>query len=299
MKSARVAMAFGGTTLALACGARTALIVPVDASIDATDARDASRDRVVDVVHEDVAFPDHPLIGNCPDAGVTLIYLLGAQNELYSFYPPTLSFKNIGTIACSETSTPNSMAVTRSGIAFTNFHDGNMFQVSTLNAACKPTSYKPDQLSWTTYGMGYASAPDGGETLYISGATPPPAGLAAVDTMSFKATYVGTYQPTQPDICELTGTGAGELYGYCPKGMSSQLIQIDPATAKVLSSHPFSFGIGNAYAFAFWGGDFWIFHGSGTSTITKYDPMTKTESTAGAAPILIVGAGVSTCAPQT
>jgi hypothetical protein len=117
--------------------------------------------------------------------------------------------------------------------------------------------------------------------------------------MSFTATYVGTFLPTtEQSICELTGTGAGELYGYCPTGMGSHLIQIDPATAKVLSSHPFSFGIGSAYAFAFWGGDFWIFHGDGTSTITKYDPLTKTESTAGTAPILIVGAGVSTCAPQ-
>lgn len=297
-------MAFAATMLALACGARTALLVPEteDASIDATPdtARDASRDRAIDAVEEDVVFPDVPIISNCPDAGATLIYLLGDGNELYSFYPPTFSFTNIGTIGCTNTSTPNSMAVTRSGIAFANFQDGNMFEISTLNAACKPTPYKPKQLGWTTYGMGYASAPDGGETLYVSGAQPPPAGLATVDTTSFTLSYVGTFQPTEQQICELTGTGAGELYGYCPTNMNmnSHLIQIDPMTAKVLSSHPFSFSIGTGYAFAFWGGDFWIFHGTGTSTVTKYDPMTKMESTAGTAPILIVGAGVSTCAPQ-
>jgi hypothetical protein len=196
---------------------------------------------------------------------------------------------------------PNSMAVTRSGIAFTNFNDGTLFEVSTLNAACKATTYKPMQLNWDQFGMGFTAAPDGGETLYISGAMPMPAGLATVDTTSFIASYVGTYMPTQQDLCELTGNGAGELYGYCSinNNSASRLIQIDPMTAKVLSSHPFAFNIGSAYAFAFWGGAFWIFHGDPPfSTVTKYDPVTKTETTAGMAPFLIVGAGVSTCAPM-
>jgi hypothetical protein len=293
-------LAFGLVLAAVACGARTALIVPdhEDASVDASpDVRDASRDRVIDAPEEDVEFPDVPIISDCPDAGDTLIYLLGDQNELYSFYPPTLKFRAIGTIGCEMASTPNSMAVTRSGIAFTNFHDGNMFEVSTLNAACKATPYLPNQHGWTTYGMGYANGPDGGEILYVSGSSPP-AGLATVDTTTFKLGFIANFQPPEQDICELTGTGAGELFGYCPQGNNSHLIQIDPATAKVLSSHPFSFSIGNAYAFAFWGGDFWIFHGSGQSTVTKYDPVTQMESTATTAPILVVGAGVSTCAPQ-
>ncbi len=299
MKTHRIAIAFG-TMLVLACGARTALLVPEpgDASVDAApDVRDASRDRVMDAPEEDVEFPDVPIISDCPDAGDTLIYLLGSQNELYSFYPPTLKFRSIGTIGCPTGSTPNSMAVTRSGIAFTNFQDGNMFEVSTLNAACKATPYVPNQHGWLTYGMGYASAPDGGETLYVSGSTPP-AGLASVDTMTFKLGFIASFQPPEQQICELTGTGAGELFGYCPPGMNSHLIQIDPMTAKVLSSHSFSFGVEAGYAFAFWGGDFWIFHGTNTSTVTKYDPVANMESTATMAPILIVGAGVSTCAPQ-
>jgi len=295
---ARIAIVSGITTLALACGARTALIVPEqDASVDSgPDARDAGRDRIADTVAEDApVFPDVPIISNCPDAGATLIYLLGASNELYSFYPPTLAFTNIGTISCNE-STPNSMAVTRSGIAFSNFHDGNLFELFTGNAACKSTPYVPGQGGWNEYGMGYTSAPDGGETLYVSGAAP--AGIATVDTTTFKLTKVGNFQPPEQGICELTGNGAGELFGYCPQGNTSHLIKIDPNTAKVLSSHTFSFSNENAWAFAFWGGVFWIFHGSGVSTVTKYDPVSNTETTATTAPLLIVGAGVSTCAPQ-
>lgn len=132
--------------------------------------------------------------------------------------------------------TPNSMAVTRSGIAFSNFHDGNLFAISTLNAACKAIPYVGSQNGWTTYGMGYASAPDGGETLYVSGATTK-AGLASVDTSNFKLSFIGSFTPTVQQICELTGTGAGELYGYCPlQNGNSQLIQIDPKTANILSS---------------------------------------------------------------
>lgn len=299
MKPARVIL-LGATALALACGARTALIVPEyeDASVDGSpDVRDGARDRGMDAPEEPPEFPDVPIIGMCPDAGETLVYLLGASNELYSFYPPTLTFHNIGTIGCTGNSTPNSMAVTRTGIAFTSFHDGNLFQISTLNAACKPTTYVPNQHNWITYGMGYVAAPDGGETLYVGGRSPP-GGLGSIDTTTFKLNFIANFNPLESDICELTGTGSGELYGYCPQGNNSHLIQIDPATAKVLSSHTFSFDIGNAYAFAFWGGDFWIFHGSGQSTVTKYDPLTKMESTATTAPILIVGAGVSTCAPE-
>jgi hypothetical protein len=53
-----------------------------------------------------------------------------------------------------------------------------------------------------------------------------------------------------------------------------------------------------AYAFAFWGGDFYVFTGTeGTTTVTKWDPAAGTESFHATLPATIVGAGVSTCAP--
>ena len=56
-----------------------------------------------------------------------------------------------------------------------------------------------------------------------------------------------------------------------------------------------------AWAFAFWGGDFWIFLTKGSETATtvyQIDGMTGTIKGTTAAPgRTIVGAGVSTCAP--
>ena len=285
--------------LAAACGARTGLLAPEEtdaAAIDSGhDVHDAKKDTadVLDV--QDVVFPDVPIISDCPDAGDTLVYVLGTGSELYSFYPPTLTFKSIGTIACPSSSGPNSMAVTRSGIAFTSFHDGNLFEVSTANAACKATPYVPNQLGWTTFGMGYSNDDDGGETLYVAGlGNTLSKGLGIIDTQTFKLSEVSAFQPQQNN-CELTGTGAGDLYGFCPFGSGAWLIQIDKTNASVISSHQISAGGNNvSWAFAFWGGDFWLFT---NNNVTKYDPVTKTETLVTTAPVNIVGAGVSTCAP--
>jgi hypothetical protein len=286
------------TILAAACGARTGLLAPEpeDAAPDAKhDAHDALAEDVheEDATEEDVVFPDVPIVSDCPDAGDTLVYVLGSQRELYSFYPPTLAFKSIGTIQCPTSSNPNSMAVTRSGIAFTNFFDGELFEVSTANAACKATTYQANQKGWSTYGMGYAGNADGGETLYVSGFANQ--GLAFIDTTTFTLVPIAQYNPPSQFQCELTGTGTGELYAFCPFGSGAWFMQIDPLTAKIIASHQLSTG-GKAFAwaFAFWGGNFWLFL---NGNVTKYDPVTQTETLVTTAPIQIVGAGVSTCAP--
>jgi hypothetical protein len=190
------------------------------------------------------------------------------------------------------------MAVTRSGIAFTNFTDGNLFEISTENAACKATTYVPKQGGVTTYGMGYAGLPDGGEALFVSeNGTKFALGLGMIDTTTFTLDFIAQFQPQQFD-CELSGTGAGQLFGFCPFATGSFLIEINPDNGAVTSSTQLSAGSsGSSFAFAFWGGDFWIFTGNGQSTVTEYDPIAKKESNVTTAPIEIVGAGVSTCAP--
>ncbi len=298
---ARWLVVIGWTGLAVACGARTGLLAPeepADVSVDVKHEHDAHPD-VIDEDVVDVVFPDVPIVSDCPDAGDTLVYVLGAQNELYSFYPPTLTFKSIGVIACPGQSTPNSMAVTRSGIAFTNFLDGNLFEVSTANAACKATTYKANQGGFMTYGMGYAGVADGGETLFVSpNGKQQSQGLADIDTTAFTINFIAQFQPAQFP-CELTGTGSGQLFGFCPNnnGSGSVLVEINPANAKIISSTVLNVGNNQSFAFAFWGGDFWIFTGNGDSTVTQYDPISKKETIATVAPIEIVGAGVSTCAP--
>ena len=57
--------------------------------------------------------------------------------------------------------------------------------------------------------------------------------------------------------------------------------------------------VNDAFAFAFWGGDFWIFTGmGGPSDVNRFRPADGTTTTPTKHPSTIVGAGVSTCAPS-
>ena len=141
------------TLLVAACGARTGLLGPeeTDGSLADVHHTDAPRDvsPEADAAEEDAIppmdaiVPDVPIFTDCPDAGSTLVYVITATNDLYSFYPPTLGFTKIGTIQCQGKIQPNSMAVDRPGIAFTGFLDGTLFEISTANAACKGRRTNP------------------------------------------------------------------------------------------------------------------------------------------------------------
>ena len=56
---------------------------------------------------------------------------------------------------------------------------------------------------------------------------------------------------------------------------------------------------GNGWAFAFWGGDFYMFTApGGGSDVTRYRPTDNSVTVVATLPTRIVGAGVSTCAPS-
>jgi hypothetical protein len=103
-------------------------------------------------------------------------------------------------------------------------------------------------------------------------------------------------------MAELTGTGSGGLFGFWDpnQGLDSAIVQIDKATAQVTNSSTLD-GVqqGTGWAFAFWGGDFYTFTApNGTSVVTRFDPNTGSITQVASTTEVIVGAGVSTCAPQ-
>jgi hypothetical protein len=292
-----------------ACGSRTALLVdPIDAGVDGSRPNDAGPDRrdapgdapqdrlpPIDVVVPDVITPLE-----CADAAITYIYLLSSAGDLLSFNPTNLGIKTIGKVQCKSVNSPNSMAVDHLGVAYANYYGNNtgeMFKLSTSTAACSPTTYTP-QFGFTKFGMGFVGDQDGGETLFIADTVTDPSGaLASVDTKTFKLGYVGQFSPALPR-CELTGTGDGRLFAFCMDDQGSTLAQIDPKTAKVVGADKLNAGGAQAaFAFGFWGGDFYLFTGNSGSDITKFDPVNKKETVVGTTVQLIVGAGVSTCAP--
>ena len=274
----------------------------------------------------DVGPPDGPVFNPCPDAAATLIYVISQTGTLYSYDPPTATFTPIGIVSCpgAGSTMPFSMAIDREGTAYVEFADenssppvgANLYRVSTKTASCTPTAYNPAANDRMTYGMGFvANAGDGGdagETLFIA---EQPNGvnaanvLATIDTTTFAVGIGRTFSSNVQDA-ELTGTGDGRLFAYYnqtqdPDSNSSAIGQIDPATGQVLGQDAIQLEQGGGWAFGFWGGAFYVFTAplepSNTHTIvSRFDPVDRllSKGVASLETDVIVGAGVSTCAPS-
>lgn len=242
----------------------------------------------------------------CSEAA-KLVYVLSYEGDLYSFAPADKKFKKIGPLGCrlSDQQKPISMAVDRKGVAYILFTDERLYRVSTLNAACLSTSYVPRQSNFGLFGMGFATNDVGPtETLYVHGdrRNTGASGLARIDISTFKLTPVG-----DPNIehAELTGNGAGNLFAFYKRSLTgspppSYIGQIDTTNGQISGEKKFDdVDQGQGWAFAFWGGSFYMFHApSGNSLVTRYDPKAGTHKQVASLPSIIVGAGVSTCAPQ-
>ncbi len=218
------------------------------------------------------------------------IYVVATDKVLYRFYPDTFVFVRIGTLGCPTTAGTFSMAIDRRGTAWVEYTDGRLYAVNTTNATCTPTAFVPGQTGFTTFGMGYAKNGDtaNGETLYLAGS-----GLASLDTKTFQMTFLGslTFGRT-----ELTGLDTSLFAFSVGSGVVAGLNKATGATEVTYRTSATE--ADNAFAFAQWGGDFWLFTGSEHTAVTRYSPITDVSTVV--VPdtgMLIVGAGSSTCAP--
>jgi len=235
----------------------------------------------------------------------------------------------VGPINCPTINleaTPFSMAVDHQGVAYVEFGDGELFRVSTKTAECEPTAFRPGQPGFpSTFGMGFvAGGLDGGgvETLFVAGdppanpndPVPTPGPLGTIDLTTFQLTDLGLIGQAGAGLpvfqAELTGTGGGKLYAFFasdPDFAPSYIVQINTQTLVVESTVVLPGVVqGGGWAFGFWGGDFYMFTapnaqaGDLTSVVTRYRPSDGTIAQVATAPfgVEMVGAGVSTCAPQ-
>jgi hypothetical protein len=298
-----------------ACGSRTGLFADeiqgdaLDAATDApVDARDSGRDTGTDALPTiDSATAPDVVKNDCPDAAATVIYTVTEDNELLAFDPAAASFRMVGILSCPApaSTSPFSMAVDRRGAAWVLFNDGNLYRTSAATASCSKTTFVPNQANFNTFGMGFATNDIGPtETLYVAGdgqgtsAT----GLGSIDTTSYALTSIHDFSPPI-DRAELTGTGDGRLFAFYTKagGVGSWVGQLDKKTAKIVAENALpTVEQGRGWAFAFWGGDFYLFtspEGAG-SRVTRFRPSNNSVVNVAGYPSIIVGAGVSTCAPQ-
>jgi hypothetical protein len=281
----------------------------------------------------------------CSADGVQLIYVVDEQNELLSFDPTkiaggaTQAFHKIGTLNCPAKAswldwqlgqpgpaTPFSMSVDRNAIAWVLYSSGEIFKVKTSDASCIGNSgYQQGtdfnaQNGMEVFGMGFVTDTANGNTekLYLGGgniSATPGGKLAVLDPASpAKATLIPTGLPSIGEHSpELTGTGAAEMFGFFP-GSATAFVQQIPKTGGSTGqkwSIPGGLGGGaskqiRGWAFAQWGGTFYIFvstddDGMGknlNSTVQAIDRATGAHKVVFQnLPYMIVGAGVSTCAP--
>lgn len=318
LPSLRVALSASALTLlAFACGSRTGLLGegPID-----QDELDSSTDdpiRRLDAKVRDVQEPLPPLDArpdvvvdqrDCQDPAETLVYILGDNGDLYAFDPRDFSARLVGPILCPSNSTPFSMAVDRQGVAYVVFQSGELFRVSTRTAACAPTGFVANQQGIDTFGMGFASNEGGpAETLFVSPSTDTtnvfsPGQLGTIGLPSFGLDLIDRFDPAIT-ASELTGTGDGRLFAFYTydEGATTFIGQIDKETAQVVAESPVpGVSMRGGWAFAFWGGDFFTFTGSGfgsASTVNRARPSDGTVVEVATIPVNVVGAGVSTCSP--
>jgi hypothetical protein len=256
---------------------------------------------------------DQPPPDNCSDAA-KLVYVVDSDGRFSSFDPKTSppTFHDIvAKLNCpAETdffgikATPFSMSVDRDAVAWVLYSSGELFRVDTATGACQATSFVQNQSGFELMGMGFVSNAQGStvDTLYVAGGAGPGSGagarLGTIDMTTLKVT-AGQQLTGWP---ELTGTGLAELWGFYPDAVRPKIAKIDKTTGAE-EIHPLSGVQGEpaAWAFAFWGGDFWIFlmrQADSDTTVYRVKGTDFSLSTAVSnTDRRIVGAGVSTCAP--
>ncbi len=255
----------------------------------------------------DVVTPGAPP-AYCGGKTAPSVYVVTSADELLEFDPPSGAFNDLGPLECPTMQSGSgafSMAVAHDGTAYVVYDDGELFTADIASAACTATTSPIDTSSFTpTFGMGFSTDPDGlGETLYLSGDSTPGL-LGTLDTTSFVVAPVGPFSSNIGEA-ELTGTGDGRLFAFGvgaePNG--ADLAELDKTSAAILSDIVVPTPAAPvAWAFAFWGGDFYFFTSVDrvTTVVGRFHPPDGTfdATYATLATGAVTGAGVSTCAPR-
>ncbi len=247
-------------------------------------------------------------------AEAKLIYVVDQDRTLSSFNPrligaPNGPFVDLGQISCASAAgaEPFSMAVDRDATAWIIYDSGELFtvDVKSIPLACVKTGFVPQQ-NVAKFGMGFVANEPGSkeETLFISGSDLGSSlNTTKFGTLTTVAPYTVSVRGTLNGAPELTGTGDAKLWAFLPNVTPPKVARLSKVNGAIESvfEAPSLAGVPRAWAFAFWGGDFFIFLERATDSSTKVwrvDGSTGAVSAAvGDTSRTIVGAGVSTCAP--
>ena len=245
------------------------------------------------------------------------VYVLTQGKLLLRFEPDKNLLTQVGKLTCPFPggNSPFSMAVDRNAVAWLLDQPllgggGSLYKASTLDANCSKTFFQPGQQGFQLFGMGFASNGPGSqdETLFIAGggASNFTTAYGSLGTISFSGLTVNKIAKLQagPGAPELTGNGAGQLFGFYPNTSPPsvrQIVKTTGATGKIWPLPANVLGNVQAWAFAQWGGGFYLFFKSqsaASSAVHRLDGASgKMVTVIQSSGHVIVGAGVSSCAP--
>ena len=252
----------------------------------------------------------------CPDIEVPLddgIFVLSDNSELWKFYPESNTFLELGAFNCGGMTNTFSMAVDRLGFAWVMFNtpQGEIWKVDVTDVSkCSDPGYNQGQQGINYFGMAFVSNNEFDQCDQIYGNTFD--GFGGFQ----EGANIGDFLSVDPDTlliqklgktnfngAEVTGTGDGRAFMFGGAN-PAKLVEVDKANGAFLEVNPLgNLELTNAFAFAFFAGDFYMFTESDNNqTLSKvthydYDGNKALTTVVPQAPFRIVGAGVSTCAP--
>jgi len=251
----------------------------------------------------------------CPELDVALddgIFVLSKTAELWKYFPDKNEFKLLGAIDCGLPPSTFSMGVDRQGFAWVQFSDQQLRKIDVTKVSeCSDPGFVPGQDGIKNFGMAFVSnsAEDRCDRLHGNHYNLIAEGDKVSEFFSVDPDSLALVQLGKSDYgrAELTGTGDGRAFLFAGPD-PSRLVEVDKATGATVEVTPLP-GVktGGGFAFAFFAGDFYFFTDNmsdGKSEVTHldYDDSDKNGKqdltvVYQDAPLRIVGAGVSTCAP--
>jgi hypothetical protein len=256
----------------------------------------------------------------CPDIEVPLddgIFVLSDNAELWKYYPESNDFALLGNFNCGGNTNMFSMAVDRLGYAWVmlNSPAGDIWKIDVTNPTnCIDPGYTPNQQGVGYFGMAFVSnsAVDQCDRLYgntydgLGGFSEGP-NIGKFVTLDPDSLLIDIISPTNFNGAEMSGTGDGRVFSF--GGVPSKLVERNKQTGEIVSTLPLNnLPLTNAFAFAFFAGDFYFFTESDNNNLiskvthldyddSDNDGQQQLTVVNTAAPLRVVGAGVSTCAP--
>jgi hypothetical protein len=252
------------------------------------------------------------------------VYVFTSTAHLLRFDPRRIgtastAFEDLGTPTCPVGPPlpgwlgvfPYSLSVAQDGQLWALFTSGQIFRIDPVSLACTDTGFAYTD-DWQLFAIAFAGRSGGAvEPLATAGGSLDPAqigNLGRIDPVTLQAVTVAPLgAPASAEFSpSLTGVGESELFGFYPSTGTQVVQQIDRTTGQLIGTARAVPDTANpdqvAWAFAHWGGFFWLFL-TDQEVAGPHTRLVKMERSTGAAmvamvlPFTAVAAGVSTCVP--